>query len=103
MRHPRFKSKHLLFLVWTMVMHCYIISLSLSLSLTNRIQRVQNCDTHSRKGTYNTSFIPAALASCTFKITVQDPVSYVQSTEWDSTSISKPPDRKIYTSENPPI
>jgi len=39
-----------------------------------------SCDTHSQKGTYNTSFVPAALASCTFQIIKQDPVSYVQRT-----------------------
>jgi len=49
----------------------------------------QSGDTHSQKGTYNTSFVPAVLASCTFQITEQDPVSYVQSTEWNSTSVSK--------------
>jgi len=57
-------------------------------------------DTHSKKGTYNTSFVPAALASCAFQITVQDPVSYIQCIEWNSTTVSKRSDRKIYTSEN---
>jgi len=38
-------------------------------------------DTHSQKETYNASFVPAALASCTFQITVQDPASHFQSTE----------------------
>ena len=31
---------------------------------------------------------------------IQDPVSYIQSTEWNNTSVSKPSDRNIYTSEN---
>ena len=39
--------------------------------------------------------VQAALASCTFLITVQDPVSYIQSTEWNNTSISKRSDRNI--------
>jgi hypothetical protein len=29
------------------------------------------------------------MASCTFHITVQDPVSYIQSTEWINTIVSK--------------
>jgi len=44
-------------------------------------------DTHLQKGTYNTNFVPAALASSTFQITVQDPVSYIQCIEWNSTTI----------------
>jgi len=51
-------------------------------------------------GTYNTSFFPAALASCRFQITVQDSVSYIQYIKWNSTNLSKRSDRKIYTSEN---
>ena len=51
-------------------------------------------DTHSQKGTYNTSFVPAALASRTCQITVKDPVSYIQSTEWNSTNVSKRSDKK---------
>jgi len=43
-------------------------------------------DTHSQKGTYNTSFVPAALASFTFQIIVQYLVSYIKSIEWNSTS-----------------
>ena len=49
---------------------------NISLSLTNRLQRVQNCATrlvtHSQNETYKTSFVPAVLVSCTFQITVQD-------------------------------
>ena len=60
---------------------------------------LQNCAArllkpHSQKGTYNTSFVSAALASCTFQITVQDSVSYVQSTEWKNINVSKRSDRK---------
>jgi len=55
------------------------------------------------KGTYDTSFVPAALAFYTFQITVQDPVSYIQSTERNSTNVSKRSDQKIYTNENAPI
>jgi len=50
-----------------------------------------------------TQVMPAALASCTFQITVQHPVSYVQSTEWNSATVSKRSDSKICTSENVPI
>jgi len=60
-------------------------------------------DTHSQKGIYNTSFVPAVLASCTFPITVQYPILYTQSTEFNSISVSKRSDRKIYTSDNVPI
>jgi len=51
-------------------------------------------DTHSQKGTYNTSFVSAALASSAFQITVQDLVSSIQSTEWNSTNVSKRSDKK---------
>jgi len=75
---------------------------NISLSLTNHLQRVQNCAvrlmTRTRK-----AFCLAALASCTFQIIIQDPVSYLQSTEWNSTIVSKRSDRNIYTSENAPI
>jgi len=64
MRLARLQSKPLLFPGWTMAMHL------------------------SKKGTYNTSFPPAPLASCTFQITVQDPVSYL-CIEWNSTTVSK--------------
>ena len=60
-------------------------------------------DTHSQKGTYNTSFVPAALASCTFQITVHNPASYIRSTERNSTSVSKRSDPNLYISENAPI
>jgi len=41
-------------------------------------------DTHSKnKGTYNTSFVSAALASCKIQFTLQDPVSHIQSIEWN--------------------
>jgi len=53
------------------------------LSLTKRLQRVQNCAsrvvTHTRKRGHITPF----------KITVQYPISYIQSTEWNSTIVSK--------------
>ena len=79
-----------------------------TVSLTNRLQRVQkySCasgDTHSQKGTYNTSFVPAALASCMFQITVQDPVSHIQSTECNNTTVSKRSEPKVHTTENASI
>ena len=37
------------------------------------------------------------------QITGHDPVSYIQSTEWNSTTVCELSDRKIYTSENAPI
>ena len=40
-------------------------------------------------GTFNTSFVPAALASCTFQMIVQDPVSYIQSIEWNRITVSE--------------
>ena len=55
-------------------------------------------DTQLQKGTYKTSFVPPVLASCMFQITVEDPVSYIQ-----STTLSKWSDMKIYISENAPI
>jgi len=58
---------------------------------------------HSRKATYDTSFVPAALASHKFQITVLDAVSYIQCIEWYSTTVSKRSDQKIYTSKNAPI
>ena len=73
---------------WTMTMHCYINTLPTP------------GDTHSQKGTNNTSFVTAALASYMFQITVQDPVSHLQSTEWNSITISKRSNSKVYTSEN---
>ena len=81
MRYARFQSKSLLFLDWTMEMHCYIISPSLSdKPPTASVELYCTC---------STSFVPAALVSCTFKITVQYTVSYIQSTEWNSTSVSE--------------
>ena len=44
-------------------MHCYIIS---------------PYPTHPQKGTYNTSFVTAALTSCTFQITLQNTVSHIK-------------------------
>ena len=35
-------------------------------------------DTHSQKATQNASFVPAALNSCMFEITEQDPVSHIK-------------------------
>jgi len=59
--------------------------------------------TRTRKREHLTSVFPAALAPYTFKITVQDLVSYIQSIEWNSTTVSKRSDRKLYTSENAAI
>ena len=87
----------------TMAIHCYIISPS----LTNRLQRIQNSAarlvTRTRKREHITRFIPAPLASSTSQITPQDPVSYIQSTEWNSNTTSKRSDRKLYTTENASI
>ena len=72
MRQARLYSKPSLFLDWTNIL----------LSLTNHLQRVQKCaaslsdDTHSQRGTYKINFVPAALASRTFEINVQTPVSH---------------------------
>ena len=57
-------------------------------------------DMRSQKGTYNTGFVSAPLAYCTFQITVQDPVSYIQGTERTSMTVFIPFDSKVYTSEN---
>ena len=51
----------------------------------------------------DTSLVPAALASRTFQITVQDPVSYIESTEWNSTTVSKWCDLNRYNSETTAI
>jgi len=89
------------------LLYKYTLPLSPSLSDKLPTASAELCctsgDTHSQKGTYNTSFVPAALASCTFQIIIQDPVSYVQSTEWNSTSVSKRSDRNMCTSEIAPI
>jgi len=75
-------------------MHCYIMCTPPSFSLKNRLLRMHNFIarrvTHTRKkGTYNTSFAPAALSSCTFQMTVQNPVYNIQSTEWNDPSVPK--------------
>jgi len=60
-------------------MNCYIISPSLS-DKPPTVSAGLCCtsgDTHLQKGTYNTSFVPVALASCMFHITVENPVSYI--------------------------
>jgi len=62
-------------------MHYYIISpLSDQPPTPSEELCCTSGDMHSEKRTYNTSFVPAALASCTFQIIVQDPVPYVQRT-----------------------
>jgi len=60
-------------------------------------------NTNSQKGTYNTSYVPAELASSMFQIAVQDAVSYTQSTEWNGTTVHKCSDPKVYTSETTTI
>jgi len=69
-------------------MHCYIISLSLSEKqpTVNAELRRMSGDIHSQTGKYNASFDPAALV---FQISVQDPVSHIQSNECNSTIVSK--------------
>jgi len=56
-------------------------------------------DTHTKTETYNTSFVPAALASCMIQATIQDHVSYIQYIECNSTTVSKCSDQTIYTRE----
>ena len=70
-------------------MHCYTICPSLW--QTSAELCCGSGYTHSQKGTYNTSFVPAA----PFQLTLQDPVSYVESTAWNSTSVSKRSDKNI--------
>jgi len=83
-------------------MQCYIIHpLSDKLHTASAKLCCTSGDTHSQKGTDKTSFVPAALSSCTFQITVQYRISYIQSTEWNSNSVSKLSDRNIYTNEKP--
>jgi len=71
---------------------------NIPLSLINRLQQVQNCATRlvtlTKKMEHNTSFVPAVLASCTFQIAVQDPVSDIQCIVWNSITVSKRSDRK---------
>jgi len=81
-------------------MHCYIISPSLWQTTYSECRTVLHVWWHLKKGTSNTSFVLAALASCTFQIIVQYPVSYIQGTEWNSIILSKWSDMKIYNSEN---
>ena len=57
-------------------------------------------DIQSPNGTYNTSFVPAVLASGTLGINVPDLVSYIQSTELNSTTECKRSDPEVYTREN---
>jgi len=53
-------------------------------------------DMHSPKGRYNTSIVPAAMASCIFQITIQESLSHIQITEWNSATVSKRFDPKVY-------
>lgn len=55
--------------------------------------------TQSQKVKYNISFIPASLIICTFRITVEDPVLYIQNTEWSRTTSSKRSDMKVHPSK----
>jgi len=56
-------------------MHCYIIFPLFDKPPTAGAKLYYTSgDTHSQKGTYNTSFIAAASAYYTFQITEQDPV-----------------------------
>ena len=84
-----------------MALHCYIITPLCDKQLAASAKLCCTFgDRRWLKGTYNTSFVPAALASCRFQITVKDLVSYNQSTEWNSTTVSKRSDPKVCTSEN---
>jgi len=60
-------------------------------------------NTHPQNGKYYTSFVPAALVSGTFQITVEDPVSRNQTTELKSTTQYKRVDTKVYISETTAI
>ena len=62
-----------------------------------------SADIHAQKWTYNSSFVPATLSACTFQITVHDPVSHIQNTEWNSTTISKWSNPKLYISDKATI
>ena len=73
--------------------------LYIDISLINHLQQVQNCFAHLATCTHKIS-VPATLTSCTFQITVQDPVSHFQSTEWNSITVHKWSGSKIYTSQN---
>jgi len=62
----------------------YDIHLSLCLSVSDNSPTASaqpSSDMQWQKGTYNTSFVPAALASCVFEITLQDPASHIRITE----------------------
>ena len=61
-------------------------------------------DTHSQNGTYNTSFFQLHwLVSSTFQINKQDPISHIQSTEFNKTTVSKQSNPKLYNSGNAAI
>jgi len=49
------------------------------------------------------SYVRSFDAYITGALPKQDRVSYIQSTEWNSSSVSKRSDRHIYTSEIAPI
>ena len=51
-------------------------------------------------GWWHASFIPVALPPCTFHFTKQEPVSYIQTTDWNNTSVFKRTGLKVYTSYN---
>ena len=88
-------------------MHSYIIRRPPPLSDKTPIVNAELCctsgDMHSQKGTCNASFVPAALASSTIPSTLHDPVSNIQSTEWNRTTVSKRSDPKVNTRENAAI
>jgi len=68
-------------------MDCYVLSLYLSLSLSDKppTASVELCcksgDMHSQKDIYTTGLVPVALSSCMFQFTIQDPVSHIQSSK----------------------
>jgi len=91
-------STYLLSFVYTKAMACFILPPSLSLSnkpptLTIEV-RCMFGEIHSQKEQYNASFVLGTPASPIFKITVQEAIS--ESTEWNSTAISKPSHPKVY-------
>ena len=79
---------------WTMV-------IPLFLKKNNTSKSAELCCTfgnrYSQKGTCNTSFVPAALASCTSEIIVQDPASAFKLKTLST--VSKLSEPKVHTSE----
>ena len=65
--------------------YTYVYNIPLSQNYSTRLVTHR----HSQRGTYNTRFVPPTLSSCRFQVAVQDPISYIQTIEWNSTTVSK--------------